>query len=332
MADAISPGGKVEKNNLLLEIRGVSKQFPIRKLGRVQSVHAMNDVSFSINNGEILALVGESGSGKSTTAKVIAKLYEHDDGLARFKGKDIRNIRSRQESLEYKKNVQMIFQDPFGSLNPTHTINTILERAFVIHKLCPKNEIPGKIEELLTHVGMEPPEQYLRKFPHELSGGQRQRINIARAISVKPKLLLADEPTSMLDVSIRMIIMNMIKQFRDNRGISCLYITHDLAGARYIADRIAVMYAGMIMEMGKAEDVIQQAHHPYSQLLKAAAPKPENLFNREKLTTTGEIPSLITPPSGCRFHPRCPAVQPECSKGIPPMKEKEGGHLVRCIL
>ncbi len=332
MADVISPGGRVKENNQLLEIRGVSKQFPIRRLGRDQSVHAMHDVSFSIDNGEILALVGESGSGKSTTAKVIAKLYEHDEGLARFKGKDIGVIRSRKESLEYKKNVQMIFQDPFGSLNPTHTINTILERAFVIHKLCPRREIPERVEELLAHVGMVPPEQYLRKFPHELSGGQRQRINIARAISVRPKLLLADEPTSMLDVSIRMIIMNMIRQFRDNQGISCLYITHDLAGARYIADRIAVMYAGMVMEVGRAEDVIQKVYHPYSQLLKAAAPKPENLFNREKLTTKGEIPSLIKPPSGCRFHPRCPVVRPECSEKIPPMKEKGDGHLVRCIL
>ena len=319
-------------NKKLLELRNVSKHFPIHKMGKKTFVHAMDDVSFSINEGEILSIVGESGSGKSTTAKVIAKLYNIDSGSIHFRDESIDGNSGKIKDHEYRKNVQMIFQDPFGSLNPTHTIKSILERPFIIHKLANKSDIADRIKEILIQVGMEPPEQYMRKYPHELSGGQRQRVNIARAISVNPTLLLADEPTSMLDVSIRMIIMNMIKKFRDEQNISYLYITHDLAGARYIADRIAVMYAGMIMEIGKADDVIEFAHHPYTQLLKSAAPQPENKFSRKRLTTKGEIPSLIDPPSGCRFHPRCPYAKAECSREMPPLKEIEKDHFVRCIL
>ncbi len=319
-------------NKRLLELNNVTKHFPIHKLGKKRFVHAMDDVSLSIHQGEILSIVGESGSGKTTTAKVIAKLYNIDSGSITFQGNRIDGKLTRNEMLKYRKNVQMIFQDPFGSLNPTHTIRSILERPFIIHNLAPKEEIENRIKEILVQVGMDPPEQFMRKFPHELSGGQRQRVNIARVMSVNPVLLLADEPTSMLDVSIRMIIMNMIKEFRDKHNISYLYITHDLAGARYIADRIAVMYAGMIMEIGKADNVIQQAYHPYTQLLKSAAPQPERDFRKQKLTTKGDIPSLIEPPSGCRFHPRCPAAVPECKNYIPPMTEVDKDHFVRCIL
>ena len=226
----------------------------------------------------------------------------------------------------------MIFQDPVGALNPKHTIQAILERPFLIHGLADRNNVEEKIKDVLVQVGLEPAEQFIDKFPHELSGGQLQRINIARAISVDPELLLADEPTSMLDVSIRIIIMNMIKKFRDEEDISYLYITHNLAGARYIADRIGVMYAGMLMELGPAEDVIKKAYHPYTQLLRSAAPQPEKGFRDGKLTTQGDIPSLVNPPSGCRFHPRCPEAKPECSKAIPEMKKIEDNHYVRCIL
>jgi len=317
----------------LVKLEGVSKHFPVHNfLKKTQYVHAMDDVSLTINKGEILSLVGESGSGKTTTAKIIARLHTPDTGRVLFQNRDIFRKKEWKDKLLYKKQVQMIFQDPFGSLNPTHTLESILKRPFLIHGLADKHNVRECIENVLIKVGMDPPGQYLKCFPHELSGGQRQRINIARVIAVNPMLLLADEPTSMLDVSIRMIIMNMMKQFRDKEGISYLYITHDLAGARYIGDRIAVMYAGMIMEIGNSDDVIRLAHHPYTKLLRSAAPQPEKLFRTTRLTTKGEIPSLINPPSGCRFHPRCPHRKPVCSVEIPAMHEIEENHWVRCVL
>lgn len=317
----------------ILELDNVSMHFPVKKFGRKEEyVHAMDDISFSLYRGEILSIVGESGSGKTTTANVVAKLHQPTSGNIYYNDKNIYGKEVRKNNLAYRKKVQMIFQDPFGALNPTHTIRAILERPFLIHGLADRNNVEEKIKDVLVQVGLEPAEQFIDKFPHELSGGQLQRINIARAISVDPELLLADEPTSMLDVSIRIIIMNMIKKFRDEEDISYLYITHNLAGARYIADRIGVMYAGMLMELGPAEDVIKKAYHPYTQLLRSAAPQPEKGFRDGKLTTQGDIPSLVNPPSGCRFHPRCPEAKPECSKAIPEMKKIEDNHYVRCIL
>ena len=316
----------------LLELQNVTKHFAIGGFKRKkQFVHAMDNVSFSLNKGEILSIVGESGSGKTTVAKVISKIYQPESGQVLFENQNIFDKKDRTATLAYRKKVQMIFQDPFSSLNPTHAIRSILTRPFMIHGLATAKNVDGKIKDLLTLVGMEPPDQFMNKFPHELSGGQRQRINIARVISVNPILLIADEPTSMLDVSIRMIFMNMIKQFRDTQGISYIYITHDLAGARYIADRIAVMYAGMIMEIAEANTLIQKAHHPYTQLLRSAAPQPEKRFNKQKLTTKGDIPSLIDPPSGCRFHPRCPHADDQCSNQIPELKEFSNNHFVRCF-
>mgnify|MGYP006286066075 CR=1 FL=1 len=317
----------------ILELENVCKHFSVKKFGRdEQYVHAMDNVSFSLYKGEILSLVGESGSGKTTTANVVAKLHQPTSGKIYYNGKDIYEKELSRNELYYRKNVQMIFQDPFGALNPTHTIRAILERPFLIHNLATRRNIEEKIKEVLVQVGLEPPEQFIDKFPHELSGGQLQRINIARAISVDPELLLADEPTSMLDVSIRMIIMNMIKKFREKEDISYLYITHNLAGARYIADRIAVMYAGMLVEIGPAEDVIKKSYHPYTKLLRSAAPKPEEGFQGGELDAHGDIPSLINPPSGCRFHPRCPQAMPECSGSIPEMREVDDNHYVRCYL
>lgn len=317
----------------ILELKEVSMYFSVKKFGRKEKyVHAMDDISFSLYKGEILAIVGESGSGKTTTANVVAKLHQPTSGKIYFDGEDIYAKKIRKNNLQYRKNVQMIFQDPFGALNPTHTIRSILERPFIIHDLADRNNVEEKIKDVLIEVGLEPPEQFIDKFPHELSGGQLQRINIARAISVEPVLLLADEPTSMLDVSIRIIIMNMIKKFREEDNISYLYITHNLAGARYIADRIGVMYAGMLMELGPADKIIQNAYHPYTKLLRSAAPQPEKGFKDSQLTTQGEIPSLINPPSGCRFHPRCPKVMPECSKKIPEMVKIDDNHQVRCLL
>lgn len=321
-------------SDTVLELQSICKHFPVRSFRSYgKAVHAMDDVSFSLQRGESLALVGESGSGKTTTASVIARIYENTSGTLLMDGEPIRPFRTRAESLKYKKNVQMIFQDPFGSLNPTHTVRNILERPFLIYRLADgKADLEKKLVELLEQVGLSPAQEYLRRFPHELSGGQRQRVNIARTFAVEPRVVLADEPTSMLDVSIRMGIMNMMLSLKETRGVSYLYITHDLAGARYMCTRIAVMYAGMIMEIGPTDEVISQARHPYVELLKEASPSPEAGFRREKLSTQGEIPSLISPPSGCRFHPRCPRAMPACAEKIPEMRDLGGGHFVRCAL
>lgn len=321
-------------SDTVLELASVSKHFPIRSLRSYgKAVHAMDDVSFSLARGESLALVGESGSGKTTTASVIARIYEKSSGRLSFRGEEARPFRNRTEALGHKKNVQMIFQDPFGSLNPTHTIREILERPFLIHGLAKgRAELEERLVAILEQVGLSPAAEYLRRYPHELSGGQRQRVNIARTFAVEPEIVLADEPTSMLDVSIRMGIMNMMLALKESRGVSYLYITHDLAGARYMCSRIAVMYAGMIMEIGPTEEVISKTCHPYVELLKEASPSPESGFARKRTPAKGEIPSLIDPPSGCRFHPRCPRATAACSAAIPAMRDLGNGHLVRCVL
>ncbi len=317
-----------------LELRGVVKHFPLRSLMSYgKSVHAMDDVSFTLESGGSLALVGESGSGKTTTASVIARLYERDSGELIVDGEPAKPFRNRSESLAYKRKVQLIFQDPFGCLNPTHRIRSILERPFLIHGLADgASDLEAKLRGILEQVGLTPAEDFLDRFPHELSGGQRQRINIARTFAAGPSIVLADEPTSMLDVSIRMGVMNMMLDLKERNGVSYLYITHDLAGARYMCTTIAVMYAGMIMEIGSTEDVIGQALHPYVKLLKSASPAPESGLTRTRLEAKGEIPSLIAPPVGCRFHPRCPHVRPECREAVPELRDVGGGRKVRCIL
>jgi len=321
-------------NDNILVLEGVNKHFPLnsfRMRGKV--VHAMDDVSFSLQRGEVLAIVGESGSGKTTTANVISRIYKQTSGRVAFEGRELSGTMSRKEELKHHKRVQMIFQDPFGALNPTRTVGGIMERPFIIHKIAKdKRSVAEKVYNILIQVGLEPPEQFTRKFPHELSGGQRQRVNIARAFSIEPDLILADEPTSMLDVSNRMSIMNMMLNLKERHGVSFIYITHDLAGARYMSDRIIVMYAGMIMEIGPAEEIINSSFHPYTKLLKSAAPAPETGLKRKPLITGGDIPSLIDPPSGCRFHPRCPFAGESCSLEIPPMKKIGEDHYARCLL
>jgi len=325
---------KQTKKDVILQLKHVNKHFPIRTFGGYGAVvHAMDDVSFQLNRGEILAIVGESGSGKTTTANVISRLYIQTAGEVIFETEPLPEKMTKKEEIAYRKKVQMIFQDPFSSLNPTHTIASILSRPFVIHKLAKgKKAIREGIKDLLIQVGLEPPDQFIDKFPHELSGGQRQRVNIARTFSVNPELVLADEPTSMLDVSIRMSIMNIMLDLKEQKGMTYVYITHDLAGARYMSQNIAVMYAGMIMELGSATQVINETYHPYTKLLKSAAPAPEMGLKRERLITKGDIPSLVNPPSGCRFHPRCPYAQDICSKEIPEMKKADEGHYARCVL
>lgn len=318
----------------VLELKGLTKHFRLpglRNIGKI--VHAMDDVDLVLARGESLALVGESGSGKTTTASVVAGLYEKTSGEIFLDSKLVGPFKGRAESLAYKKRVQMIFQDPFASLNPTHTIRAILERPYLIHGLVnTKTELEHKLHESLEQVGLFPAGEYLSRFPHELSGGQRQRVNIARTFAMSPEVILADEPTSMLDVSIRIGIMNMMLDLKERNRVSFLYITHDLAGARYMSTKLAVMYAGMIMETGPTEEVIANAVHPYVKLLKASAPAPQEGSKVEEIIAKGDIPSLVKPPSGCRFHTRCPYAKEICSKEVPVPKDVGNGHLVRCVL
>src|SRR6187549_302526 len=259
-----------------LEVRNLTKRFPIGGALRARAyVHAVDDVSFALLPGRITALVGESGSGKSTVARLLARLYDPSAGGVFFDGQETAGSRGgKQDLLRYRSKVQIIFQDPFGSLNPVKTVRHHIERPLRIHEVVPRGEIEERVHDLLRTVGLVPPEDVAAKYPHELSGGQRQRVAIARALAVEPKVVLADEPTSMLDVSIRIGILNLMLKLKEERGIAFLYVTHDLASARYVADEMLVMYAGQIVERGPTEQVLAEPLHPYTQLLLAAAPDP----------------------------------------------------------
>ena len=250
-----------------LAVEGLSKQFG-------KKIRAVEDVSFTLRPGRITALVGESGSGKSTVARMLVGLYRPSGGAIVFDGRDVTRLRGRRRLVRYRSQVQMVFQDPFGSLNPVRTVGHHLERPLLIHGIVPRSEVRDRVHELLQTVGLVPPEQVAEKFPHQLSGGQRQRVAIARALAVEPKVLLADEPISMLDVSIRIGILNLILDLKQ-RGIAFLYITHDIASARYVADEVLVMYAGRVVEQGPTDAVLHDPQHAYTRLLLSAVPNPE---------------------------------------------------------
>ena len=318
----------------LLDVRGLSKRFPIGSIFETRKVHAVEDVSFSVRPGQVVALVGESGSGKTTTIRMVARLIEATGGEIRFKGTDILKTEPRRASLEYRRKVQMIFQDPFGSLNPVHTIEHHVARPLVIHnKAASRADLQARIHELLETVELKPAAEIARRYPHQLSGGQRQRVAIARALAVDPELILADEPISMLDVSIRMGVLNLIQSLKEGRQIAFVYITHDLASARYVGDLVMVMYAGHVVEGGPGEEIIGAAVHPYTQLLLSAVPDPHaGLRTRAGVEARGEVPSLIDPPPGCPFAARCPKVMPECREAMPGVTHLRGEHWVRCHL
>jgi peptide/nickel transport system ATP-binding protein len=313
-------------------VQGLSKRFPVGGwFGRSQ-LHALQDASFTLERGRVLALVGESGSGKSTTARLIARLIAPTAGEIRLDGEDVLKSEPRGASLTYRGDVQMIFQDPFASLNPVHTIGYHLERPLrIYHKAHDAGERRDQIAALLTTVGLNPPAEFVPKFPHELSGGQRQRVAFARALAVAPRLMLADEPISMLDVSIRMGILNLMDRLKAERGIAYLYITHDIASARYIADETTVMYAGRMVEGAPADDLIQHPAHPYTQLLLSAVPDPRARRTRT-VRARAEPPRLIDPPPGCPFAPRCPHVMEVCRQTMPGVATIAPGHWVRCHL
>lgn len=313
-----------------LELEHLSKVFTVGRSGT--KVPAVTDVTLSIARGEVLGLVGESGSGKSTVARLITRLHDPTAGTMRMDGQEIPLTLRGAGLRKFRRNVQMIFQDPFASLNPLHTVGYIVGRPLQVHGLARGADVKARVNALLDRVGLSPGADYAAKKPHELSGGQRQRVVVARALAAQPTLIMADEPTSALDVSIRLDIMNLLLDLTDQEGLSMLFITHDLAGARYMSDRIAVMYAGHLVEIGPAADVIGNPQMPYTQLLKSAAPKPEGNLASGPLDARGEVPDLKNLPPGCPFEPRCPHARPVCREGLPAMYEVGPQHLARCIL
>ena len=297
----------------LLKVNELKKWFPVRT-GFVKSmvggeklfVKAVDGISFDINAREIYGLAGESGSGKTTTGRLILKLIEPTAGKILFKNKDITNLKPK-EFKSYRRKMQIIFQDPYESLNPRMTIGSIISEPLHVQKACKnEREVQEKVAAALDEVQLTPPEEFVSRFPHEVSGGQRQRIAVARALVLKPDFIVADEPVSMLDVSIRAEVLNLMVELMEKHNVAFLYVTHDLALARHLCNRLAVMYLGKIMERGYTEDIIYEPMHPYTRALMAAVPVPDPESKRAEVVIKGEIPSPINPPSGCRFHTRCP--------------------------
>jgi peptide/nickel transport system ATP-binding protein len=299
-------------------------------------VHAVEGVSLTLAAARVTAVVGESGSGKSTLARLLARLVRPTSGALLLDGSPVpTGGRGRRD---YARQVQLVLQDPFASLNPVHDVRYHLARPLQLHGLAePGSSLDEAVAGLLERVALTPADQFIGKYPHELSGGQRQRVAIARALAVRPRILLADEPVSMLDVSIRLGVLNLLGDLRDTERLAILYITHDIASARYLADTIMVMYAGQVVESGPAEVVTDRPEHPYTQLLLSAAPDPERAGQpgqpgRPALGGRGAPPSLVTPPPGCRFHPRCPHAMAICAEAAPPLFDVADGHQSACWL
>jgi len=325
----------------VLEAIHLKKDFALgagKLFGLARAVHAVEDTSLILYPGKATALVGESGSGKTTVARLLARLYEPTGGEMRFQGAPV--AKSSRHVRAYRRHVQYIFQDPFSSLNPVHSVRYHLGRALRLHKYARNNtEERQQILALLERVNLTPAEQFIDKFPHQLSGGQRQRIAIARSLAVRPSVILADEPVSMLDVSIRLDVLNLLLRLKEEDELAFLFITHDIASARYFAEETLVMYAGQMVEGGPTEEVIQKPRHPYTQLLLSAAPDPDTMGHRQAAGNAaatpyvrGEPPSLINPPAGCRFHPRCPHAMPVCSQRRPKRTDLGNGHWTHCFL
>jgi peptide/nickel transport system ATP-binding protein/oligopeptide transport system ATP-binding protein len=314
----------------LLEVEGLVKHFVAERslFGRPTAyIKAVDGVSFSVEAGKTLALVGESGCGKSTVSRMVLRLIEPDAGRIRFEGRDLLALDANQLRA-FRRDAQIIFQDPYASLNPRMTVNQILTEPLGLHDLVPPTGRRARVEELLRLVGLEP--RFARRYPHEFSGGQRQRIAIARALAVEPKLIICDEPVSALDVSIRSQILNLLRDLQDRLGLAYIFVSHDLAVVKHIADRVAVMNLGGIVETADTQALFASPRHPYSRALLSAIPVPKPKAKRSRMLLQGELPSALNPPAGCRFHTRCPHVIERCRVEPPPLRDDGGGHLTAC--
>jgi peptide/nickel transport system ATP-binding protein len=318
----------------LIEVRDLVKHFPLTRgivfQRQIGAVHAVDGVSLDVRAGETLGIVGETGCGKSTTARLMLRLLDPTAGTVSFAGEDITNARGARLK-ELRREMQMIFQDPYSSLNPRKTVGTIIAEPFVIHGL-EKGEGARKraVQELMEQVGLNP--EHYNRFPHEFSGGQRQRIGVARALALKPRLIVADEPVSALDVSIQAQILNLLRRLQRELGLTLVFIAHDLSVVRHMCDRVAVMYLGKVVELADADVLYRSPRHPYTGALLSAVPVPDprSAERRERGLLVGDVPSPTNPPPACRFHTRCPKAQERCWSEEPPLEVKEGGGVAAC--
>jgi peptide/nickel transport system ATP-binding protein len=315
----------------LLEARGLTRHFKVGGAIARRTLHAVDDANFTIGEREIVALVGESGSGKSTVARLLARVYKPTAGEIFYQGRPLSRMTSRKDLLAYRSDVPMVFQDPFASLNPAYRVSHGILRGLALHRPdIPRAERRAEAERIVAQLGLDAAGDVLDRYPYELSGGQRQRIGFAQALAYRPKLIVADEPVSMLDVSVRIGLLNLMAKLRDDRGVSLLYITHDIASARYVADRVMVMYAGHLVETGPVEDVLQAPKHPYTQLLLDAVPDPRAPLTVGPGTDRGEPPKVIDPTPGCRFRRRCPFAVDQCEHITPELVELAPRHAAAC--
>jgi len=326
----------MKENDVVLNILNLKKYYPV-KTGLLNNVFkkerkcikAVDDISFMLRQKEILGIAGESGSGKTTTGKMLGQIDSVTSGKIFFKGLELHDMNQRERKKFYRI-CQMIFQDPYEALNPRFTVKRAIEEPLIIHEWKNLQNREKQVKDALYKSELQPPEEYLSRFPHELSGGQLQRVNIARGIVLEPSILIADEPVSMLDVSIRAGILNLLKNFREKMGISIIYISHDLATVKYICDRVMIMYLGKIVEIGVTKDVLDNPVHPYAQALVSAVPNPEPDGKRERPKIKGEISDQIDLPKGCRFHPRCFRCTKKCRETEPNLSKVGEGHYVAC--
>jgi len=315
----------------LLRTRGLTRHFKVGGAFSGKRLHAVDDVDLTIEDREIIALVGESGSGKSTIARLLARVYEPTAGEILYRGRSLAELRRRRDLLAYRGDVPMVFQDPFSSLNPAYRVKHGIMRGLILHR--PELDGAGRQAEavrVVEAVGLHPATEILERYPYELSGGQRQRIGFAQALAYRPKLIIADEPVSMLDVSIRIGLLNLMATLREDAGVSILYITHDIASARYLSDRVAVMYGGHIVETGPTEDVLGDPKHPYTQLLVSAVPDPRAPLDPDAALDRGDPPRVVDPAPGCRFRARCPLAIDRCSVETPLLRDLAPRHQAAC--
>jgi oligopeptide transport system ATP-binding protein len=331
MAGGAASAGPTGKT--LLSVKNLKMHFPITQgiilQRQVGAVKAVDDISFDITEGETLGLVGESGCGKSTTGRAILQLYKPTAGVVEFNGRDLVKLKSG-EMRRMRRELQMIFQDPYASLNPRMTVGSIIGEPLEIHNLAKGREKTERVQELLRTVGLNP--YFANRYPHEFSGGQRQRIGIARALAVEPKFIVCDEPISALDVSIQAQIINLLEELQEKLGLTYLFIAHDLAVVRHISDRVAVMYVGKMVEVTDRNEIFENPLHPYTRALLSSIPIPDPVLEkrRTRMILIGDVPSPVNPPTGCRFNPRCPYAEDNCRTDEPPLNEVRPGHFVAC--